>query len=160
MATRINITVSSPRGFSPQLKTQMKKAALKTLDSIPKRILLKKIKQISEGNITIAVVSSKKIQNLNFKYRKKNKPTDVLSFSRMETSTDFFPVVKSDLGDVLICWQVAKKQAREDKVTIREELSRLTIHGVLHLFGYDHEISEEEEKKMFRLQDKILKKLG
>ncbi len=78
----------------------------------------------------------------------------------MEMSPDFFPVVKSDLGDVLICWQVAKKQAREDKVTIREELSRLTIHGVLHLFGYDHEISEEEEKKMFRLQDKILKKLG
>ncbi|NBX68622.1 MAG: rRNA maturation RNase YbeY [Proteobacteria bacterium] len=160
MAARINITVLSPQGFSPRLKTQLKRAALKTLDSIPKRILLKKIKRVSEGNITIAVVSSKKIQNLNFKYRKKNKPTDVLSFSRMETSPDFFPAVKSDLGDVLICWQVAKKQAREDKVTIREELSRLTIHGVLHLFGYDHEISEEEEKKMFRLQDKILKKLG
>jgi len=159
MAARINITVLSPQGFSPRLKTQLKKAALKTLVSIPKRVLLKKIKRVSEGNITIAVVSSKKIQNLNFKYRKKNKPTDVLSFSRMETSPDFFPTVKSDLGDVLICWQVAKKQAREDKVTIREELSRLTIHGVLHLFGYDHEISEKEEKKMFRLQNKILKKL-
>ena len=159
MAARINITVLSPQGFSPRLKTQLKKAALKTLVSIPKRVLLKKIKRVSEGNTTIAVVSSKKIQNLNFKYRKKNKPTDVLSFSRMETSPDFFPTVKSDLGDVLICWQVAKKQAREDKVTIREELSRLTIHGVLHLFGYDHEISEKEEKKMFRLQNKILKKL-
>jgi probable rRNA maturation factor len=111
------------------------------------------------GVINIALVGPKTIQNLNSKYRNKSKPTDVLSFSRMETVTSPFPA-DSDLGDVLICWDVAKKQALEYKVSTQEELARLTVHGVLHLFGYDHERSRLEEKKMFRLQDKILKQLA
>ncbi|MBM4304089.1 MAG: rRNA maturation RNase YbeY, partial [Deltaproteobacteria bacterium] len=60
----------------------------------------------------------------------------------------------------LICWNIAKKQARKYDTPLKEELARLTVHGVLHLFGYDHERSPSDEKKMFQLQDKILKKLA
>jgi probable rRNA maturation factor len=107
----------------------------------------------------VVVVGPKTIQKLNATYRKKDKPTDVLSFSRMNSGLPNFYVEESDLGEVLICWDIAKKQAREYKSSIQEELERLTVHGVLHLFGYDHEISPAEEKRMFNLQEQILKVL-
>jgi probable rRNA maturation factor len=77
----------------------------------------------------------------------------------MNSGLPDFSFEEPDLGEVLICWDIAKKQAIEYKTTIKEELERLTVHGVLHLFGYDHEIGPSEEKKMFTLQDKILKTL-
>lgn len=159
MSCRIEIVVQAPKNFASSLKNQIKKSAIKTIESIPKIVFLKKTKLIKKGVISVAVVGVSEIKSLNLKYRKKNKPTDVLSFSRLDSSPVPFPMVNTDLGDVLICWKIAKKQAIKDGVTFREELSRLTIHGVLHLFGYDHEISEADEKKMFRLQDKILKSL-
>jgi len=95
---------------------------------------------------------------LNNKYRKKNYPTDVLSFSIFESEGPRIPSL--DLGDILICLPVAKKQAREYQESLRHELERLTVHGVLHLFGYDHEKSKKEEKQMFSLQNKILRSLS
>jgi len=91
---------------------------------------------------------------LNRQYRQKDKPTDVLSFSRVEFRPPGVPLI--DLGDVLICRSVAVRQAKENGLSLKEELVRLTVHGVLHLFGYDHERSSADEKKMFRLQDRIV----
>lgn len=159
MNSKIEISIQSSKRFPASQKKQIRKSARLTLEMIPKSILRKKTKAISKGTITIAIVSPKQIQSLNLKYRGKNKPTDVLSFSRMETKTEFFPIFCSDLGDVLICAKVASEQARREGITLKQELSKLAIHGILHLFGYDHEISDKEEKRMFRLQDKILSNL-
>ncbi|MSP18723.1 MAG: rRNA maturation RNase YbeY [Bdellovibrionales bacterium] len=157
--SRVSITLHCRARFSPALKNILKSSALLTLQNIPIGIFKKNLPPDSKCTISIAIVGPKTIQKLNVQYRNKNKPTDVLSFSRMETPLSKFSFPQTDLGDVLICWDIAKKQAQEYRVSISAELSRLTVHGVLHLFGFDHEKTKREAIKMFRLQEKILKKL-
>jgi|694.fasta_scaffold50405_3 probable rRNA maturation factor len=98
------------------------------------------------------------MRSLNQAFRKKNRPTDVLSFSRLENPFPYQPQV--DIGDLVICLPVARKQARVFQQSLSKELERLAVHGTLHLFGYDHEKSKRDEQIMFRLQDKILKKIS
>jgi len=159
MKPKIDIFVQSRKSFPPRLKKKIKYAAQKTLHLIPQAKLKNKIKTEKKCTISVAIIGPKESQTFNFQYRGKNRPTDVLAFSRMESSLDHFKFENRDLGDVLICWSVAKRQAMLYETSIEEELSRLTIHGILHLFGYDHELNLNEEKKMFRLQNKILKSL-
>lgn len=159
MKSKIEIFVQSRKNFPPRLKKKIKDAAKKTLLFIPEAKLKNKIKTDKKCTISVAIIGPKESQTFNFQYRGKNRPTDVLAFSRMDSSLNRFKFENRDLGDVLICWSVAKKQALLYETSIEEELSRLTIHGILHLFGYDHEVNLTEEKKMFRLQNKILKSL-
>lgn len=106
--------------------------------------------------IGMVLISSRAIHRLNKRYRKKNKPTDVLSFSDLEVAS----VPRGPfIGEIFICWKVAQQQAKQSNVTVRKEMEQLTAHGVLHLFGYDHEKSPKEAKRMFRLQEKILRTL-
>jgi len=91
--------------------------------------------------VSVSFVSKKEIRELNRRYRKKNRPTDVLSFGLGEDGM---------LGDVIICPSVAKMNAKEYGMEYMEEISRLFVHGLLHLIGYEH------GKKMFDLQDRIL----
>jgi probable rRNA maturation factor len=91
--------------------------------------------------VSISFVTQKKIHELNRVFRKKNKPTDVLSFNMDEGKL---------LGDVIICPQVAAKNAKEYGTSLKDEIMRLAAHGMLHLMGYDH------SKKMFDLQDKVM----
>ena len=100
--------------------------------------------------ISIALLSDKEIRDLNRVYRKKNKVTDVLSFN-----------LDSDqvLGEVLICLTQARRQAKAKKNTYRDELQLLTVHGILHLLGYDHEKSLAEEKKQEMAEQTILARL-
>lgn len=88
------------------------------------------------------------MRELNRVYRGQDRPTDVLSF---ELSG---PVH----GEILICHAQAKKQASGHGLGVREEIAVLLVHGLLHVFGYDH-ASRREEKTMFNLQDRILKRL-
>lgn len=85
-------------------------------------------------------------KSLNHQFRGKNYATDVLSFD----STD-----PDSMGELVFCPEVLKKQAREHGLTFRDELCYMTLHGLLHLLGYDHEISEKQAKIMFQLQDSI-----
>jgi len=101
----------------------------------------------------LGVVGERLITSLNRKYRKKNKSTDVLSFSSKE---GFGVEDDSDWGDIFICVPIVEKQAKEQKISFKEECLRMIIHGVLHLAGYDH-ITKKEEKEMFGLQEKILR---
>lgn len=103
-------------------------------------------------NISIAFVSPAEIQKLNKKYRKKDKPTDVLSF---EKTSDF----KEECSEVIICPQVVRENAKESHLSLKKELSKVLIHGILHNFGYDHEKSKVEEEKMFQKQDYYLSKI-
>lgn len=97
-------------------------------------------------------VSPSEIHRLNQQFRQVDKVTDVLSFPdgdiNPETNRRF-------MGDVLICRQVAKQQAKEIGNTLTEEITFLQVHGTLHLFGYDH-IDPDDEVKMLGLQRKIM----
>jgi len=101
--------------------------------------------------ISIALLREKQIKDLNRVYRKKNKITDVLSFNM---DSDYI------LGEVLICLEQARRQAKEKGNTYKAELQLLTTHGILHLLGYDHEKSTKEEIKQQRAEQKILAQLN
>ncbi len=107
--------------------------------------------------LSVNLVSTARMKSLNKKYRGKDTPTDVLSFP-IESS---FPKKSKssiiELGDIFIAIEVAAKKAIEYDVSMRRELAFLTVHGFLHLLGYDHERSKKDEHEMFKLQDKILK---
>lgn len=100
--------------------------------------------------ITLVFMDPKPAQALNLKYRKRNYATDVLSFDGDK---------KHSLGELLLCPQVIKKQAKEHGLTFREELGYMVLHGYLHLLGYDHEQDAEKAREMFHLQDLIFDKL-
>ncbi|MEJ5284623.1 MAG: rRNA maturation RNase YbeY [Brevinematia bacterium] len=109
-----------------------------------------------EYDLSILLTNDELIAEYNKTYRGKSKPTDVLSFSFIEAKEEDFPIDIKELGDIIISIETMKKQAKEFETTEEEELARLTIHGVLHLLGFDHEKSEEDERVMFEIQDRYL----
>lgn len=100
--------------------------------------------------ISLLITNDETIHQLNKEYRQKDKPTDVLSFPLDDDTM---------LGDIVISLDTAKRQAEEREINLDRETAFLFIHGLLHLLGYDHETSIEDEKEMFALQEEILKKL-
>lgn len=107
--------------------------------------------RLNKKELVFVFLNSSDMRRINFKYRKKNKSTDVLSFISEDPRS---------LGELLICTDVIRKQAREHGVSFKEELFLMIVHGVLHLLGYDHELSKKEEKLMFSIQTKIFERLG
>src|SRR5574343_1318107 len=103
----------------------------KTFTQVAKKVLTGENK--GTEIISLAFVSKEEIKKLNSKFRKKNKPTDVLSFNINE---------KNYLGEIVICPEIVKLNAKKYKVSVKEELIKMFVHGILHLCGYDHEISE------------------
>ncbi len=106
----------------------------------------------------IIIVDKEKIQEINKIYRNIDRVTDVISFA-LEDDTSFIKTKFRVLGDIYICLDKAIEQAKEYGHSLKREISFLTIHGLLHLLGYDH-MSEEEEKEMFGLQEMILNEYG
>lgn len=116
-----------------------------------------------ETEMSVNFVDNREIQELNRNYRQKDSPTDVISFAMQEKGEgeihihgEEMPVI---LGDIVISVDRAKEQAEEYGHTLEREIAFLTIHGFLHLLGYDHQ-NEEEEKTMFGKQNKILSEFG
>lgn len=114
-------------------------------------------------SFNLSLCSSEKIIQLNSDYREKNKITDVLSFPiqddlRAGEYDDFLPEI--ELGDIYICQEVCAKQALEFELEFREEFLHLAVHGFLHLCGYDHEINENEEKLMEKLELDLIKRIS
>lgn len=110
----------------------------------------------SRVEISVSLVGESKIRSLNKKYRAKDKITDVLSFP-IDMIPDSRFTIRA-LGDIFICLPFAKKQAKRENVRVDDKLARLTVHGFLHLLGYDHKRSNKEAEKMFELENKILNK--
>lgn len=104
------------------------------------------------------LVLPEKSQELNKQYRNKDKPTDVLSFPLDEHGLEKYGILP--LGDIFICLEVAQQQTSEMNIPLNQELARLVVHGILHLIGYDHELSLVEEKKMIDLQEEIVNSLS
>ncbi|OGN00123.1 MAG: rRNA maturation RNase YbeY [Candidatus Yanofskybacteria bacterium RIFCSPHIGHO2_01_FULL_41_27] len=111
----------------------------------------------SKVEISVNLTGETKIKNLNKKYRNKNTATNVLSFP---LSTD---VLKKygilPLGDIFICLPVAKKEADGENISVENKLAWLTVHGFLHLLGYDHETTAKDAQAMLDLERKILRKI-
>ena len=107
-------------------------------------------------SLAIKITGEKEIQELNAAYRGIDKTTDVLSFE-----ADFFdPDLESRyLGDVVISYPQAARQAKRQGHPPQAELQLLVIHGVLHLLGYDHQ-SVTEKESMWLVQNQVLQTLG
>ncbi len=109
-------------------------------------------------DVTISFVSNERIHELNKEYRGMDKPTDVLSFECDNVpfdDEDVDDVEEYELGDVIIATDVALAQTEEFGTTFEEEVSLLTVHGLLHLCGYDH-IEDEEAEIMEALEQSLL----
>ena len=120
------------------------------------------IADVDSGDAEIAVMltDDKGIRTLNRNWRGLDKPTNVLSFPALQPTG---PVREDDpprmLGDIAIAYQTMRREADEASKPFDHHLSHLTVHGFLHLIGYDHE-SDEEAEEMEALETEILAQLG
>jgi probable rRNA maturation factor len=114
--------------------------------------------------ISLAFTDSETVQRLNRDYRGVDEPTDVLAFymlpqQKNEPSFILPPDGITHLGEIIISYPQAVKQAREQEHSVDKELALLIIHGILHLLGYDHE-QPEEEAKMRAREKELLEKVA
>ena len=98
---------------------------------------------------SILLTNSKKIRSLNYKFKKKNKPTDVLSFPTQNVFKN-----NSYIGDIAICFEIINKRSKTSNFFL--EFDKMWIHGYFHLIGYDHK-KLKDFKKMSKKENSILK---
>lgn len=121
-----------------------------------------------DAEVSITFTDNENIHKINLEHRGIDRPTDVLSFPMIEfdedgnaDSLDFeYDGDLVMLGDIVISTEQAVLQAKEFGHSIKRELAFLCAHSMLHLLGYDHEVSEEDEKIMFQKQEDILNRLN
>jgi probable rRNA maturation factor len=102
--------------------------------------------------IAVRVVTPRESQQLNKQWRGKDKPTNVLSFPA--------PPDLPTMGDLVICAQVVKDEARRDGKALEAHWAHMVVHGALHLAGYDHERGEKERVRMERREISVLRSFG
>jgi rRNA maturation RNase YbeY len=116
-----------------------------------------------DAELSVTFVTNERIQEVNREYRKKDQPTDVISFALEEMGEGEIEIVGLEqppvLGDIIISIPRAREQAIEYGHSFMRELGFLAVHGFLHLLGYDH-MNEDDEKKMFTKQKDILARYG
>ena len=155
-----------------KLKIYFSNEQTKIKISLKIRFLIKKavteaLKQenfVYPTEISVSFVDNESIRKLNLEDREKDKPTDVLSFPMWEkeelsdgSALDGHAVT---LGDIIISAEKAQSQAMEYGHSLEREICFLSVHSVLHLLGYDHETSAEDEKYMKAKQEDVLVKIG
>ena len=118
---------------------------------------VKKLHNLDDDtDISLILVNSEEIHEMNKQYRDIDRPTDVISFALKDSEDSFFlDELDLELGDIFINYEAVINQAKEYGHSECREISFLCTHGLLHLLGYDH-MNEEDEKEMFGLQDVIL----
>lgn len=121
------------------------------------KVLLKE--RLPRTELTIRIVDKAEMTSLNFAYRKKNKPTNVLSFPA--ETPDFIKGSEEEffLGDIVICAEVIEEEAKEQDKPLLAHWAHMVVHGILHLLGYDH-VKEQEAEIMEAEEIIILKNLG
>lgn len=121
------------------------------------RYVLDELHVHPQAELAIMFVDRGTMSDLNERWMGEEGPTDVLSFPMDELRPGLPGELSEEglLGDVVLCPEVARTQARAAGHSTSEELLLLTTHGILHLLGFDH-VEPEEEKEMFALQRKLL----
>lgn len=132
------------------------KEEIKYLDDVIKKTF--ELEKVSNANFSIILIDDKRMHEMNLEYRGIDRTTDVLSFA-LEDNMTIEENVRM-LGDIFISIPKMMEQAKEYGHSEKRELSFLVCHGLLHLLGYDHTRSEEEEKIQFGKQDEVLESLG
>lgn len=125
--------------------------------SVLSRFVLDRMRVHPLAELCIKAVDEATIAQLNEQWMDKEGPTDVLSFPMDELRPGLVDSEPEEgvLGDLMLCPAVAARQAEEAGHTTVAELELLTVHGILHLLGYDH-AEPEEHREMFGLQDELL----
>jgi probable rRNA maturation factor len=121
------------------------------------RFTLSRMRVHPEAELCLKLVDEPTITEFNQRWMGKPGPTDVLSFpmDELRPGPEGGPDVEGILGDLLLCPQYAATQAPTYSRSFDDEMHLLTIHGILHLLGYDH-AEPDEEREMFRLQARLL----
>lgn len=118
----------------------------------------------NDAEVSVTFVDDEGIRALNKKFRNMDKPTDVLSFPLLdyegESEEPFFDELCHNLGDIVISLERAMAQANEFGHSFEREVAFLTAHSMLHLLGYDHELSDEDDADMRKRQNDIMERLG
>ena len=108
-------------------------------------------RRVRARSLTVALADDKAVRALNARDRKKDKPTNVLSYSSGETAF---------LGDMILARQTVWREARAQKKSPADHVTHLVVHGTLHLLGYDHETGDADAERMEALERRILARLG
>lgn len=111
--------------------------------------------------INLSLSNNDEVQRLNAEFRGKDKPTNVLSFANIDD--DNFEIMLAEceeveLGDIIVALETLEDEAGQKKISLNDHFSHLLVHGILHLFGYDHQ-DDDEAEEMESLEIKILKLL-
>ena len=126
------------------------------------------LKLPENAEMSVTLMDSEHIHEINKKYRGVDKPTGVISFAIEEDDPDEVPIIlpedeefdiPKNIGDIMVSMDKVKEQAEYLGHSEDRELGFLVVHGFLHLNGYDH-MKEEDEKEMFGLQREILDSYG
>jgi len=108
-----------------------------------------------EGELSILVVDDSEIKTLNKNYLNRSGPTNVIAFPMKEG--DFSDINPQLLGDVVISTETAGREALQSGISTEERFTQLLVHGILHLFGFDHEKSEQDARKMDKKSNELLR---
>ena len=107
-----------------------------------------------EGELSILVVDDSEIKTLNKKYLNRSGPTNVIAFPMKEG--EFSDINPQLLGDVVISIETTEREAMQSGISTEERFAQLLVHGILHLFGFDNEKSEQDARKMEKKGNELL----
>ena len=111
-----------------------------------------------EAELSLLILDDRQIADLNREYLQREGPTNVIAFPMREG--DFSQLAAQLLGDVVISVQTADREATEAGMSVSRRLSQLLVHGILHLFGYDHEAGGPEALEMDSRSHELLNRIG
>lgn len=111
--------------------------------------------ELTEAEVSVYIVDEQESQELNFQYRAKDKPTNVLSFPADIPDEVGVPL----LGDLVVCAPVVEREAKEQGKTLEAHWAHMLIHGTLHLLGYDH-VEDDEAEVMEALETRLITQLN
>jgi probable rRNA maturation factor len=141
----LNILTSGNFSISTQLENKLNMAFS----------LICEEEKLSNCSVNLKILNNNEIQELNNKYRKKNSPTNVLSFINEDISKS----ITGDLGDIAISYQYIEEEPRQQNKKFDDHLIHMLIHGVYHILGFDHE-NNEMAAQMENKEIKLLKKIN
>lgn len=142
----MDVTVAARGGRARMLAPRVARHARRLLAAL----------RFADAELSVALVSDRRMRVLNRDWRGKDRPTDVLAFAQREGPGG---APAGLLGDVVISVDTARRQAAERGHSIGREVDRLLVHGLLHLLGYDHERSAPEARRMQRKERALLGRL-